>query len=132
MTQNPLKQKLARVLHRAPSPVAAAYLFGSRARGDAAAGSDIDIAVLLAGTDRGALLGPLSRLSGLLERELAKPVDLVDLRAAPPDLVHRILRDGELVLDRTPDERVAFEVRSRNEYFDLLPHLERYRTYRTA
>lgn len=132
MAQNPLKQKLARVLLRAPSTVAAAYLFGSQARGDAAAASDIDLAVLLTGSDRGVLLGPLSRLSGLLERELGKAVDLVDLRAAPPDLVHRILRDGELVLDRVPDERVAFEVRSRNEYFDLLPHLERYRTYRTA
>lgn len=132
MATNPLKKKLAATLQRAPSTVAAAYLFGSRARGDAAAGSDVDVAVLLTGADRGALLGPLSRLSGVLERELERTVDLIDMRVAPPDLVHRILRDGELVLDRIPDERVAFEVRSRNEYFDLLPHLERYRAYRAA
>lgn len=122
----PLKQKLMRVLQRAPAAVTAAYLFGSRARGDAAAGSDVDVTVLLAGSDQDTLLGPLTRLSGLLERELAKPMELVGMRATPSDLVHRILRDGELVLDGVPDERVAFEVRSRNEYFDLLPHLERY------
>lgn len=88
MATKPLKQKLARVLRRAPSAVVTAYLSGSQARGDAAAGSDIDIAVLLASADQGTLLGPLSRLSSLLERELGKAVDLVDLRAASPDLVH--------------------------------------------
>jgi hypothetical protein len=29
--------------------------------------------------------------------------------------------------DRDPSARIRFEVRVRNEYFDLLPHLLRYR-----
>jgi hypothetical protein len=48
---------------------------------------------------------------------------------AAPDLLHRVLRDGEILLDRDPSFRIQFEVRTRNEYFDLLPILRRYRRY---
>lgn len=112
--------------------LSAAYLFGSQARNDASRISDVDVAVLFAAGNQRTLVGPLSNLTGYLERVLGRPVDLVDLQTASPDLVHRILRDGELVLDNDPDERVEFEVRARNEYFDLAPHLERYRKYRAA
>jgi hypothetical protein len=43
------------------------------------------------------------------------------------DLVHRILVEGILVHERDRSRRIAFEVRARNEYFDMLPILERYR-----
>ncbi len=52
---------------------------------------------------------------------------LVVLNRAPPDLVHRVLRDGKLVLDRSPSKRIRFEVKARNEFFDLLPILRQYR-----
>ena len=55
------------------------------------------------------------------------PVDLVVLDSAPVDLVHRVLRDGRLLYDDDPSMRVRFEVRSRNQYFDLLPYLREYR-----
>jgi hypothetical protein len=32
-----------------------------------------------------------------------------------------------LLLQPDPSARIAFEVRARNEYFDLLPFLQRYR-----
>ena len=38
-----------------------------------------------------------------------------------------MLRDRQLLLDRDRSARLRFEVRSRNEYFDLLPVLQRYR-----
>ncbi len=38
-----------------------------------------------------------------------------------------MLRDGILVVDRDPSRRIEFEVRRRNEYFDLLPVLREYR-----
>jgi hypothetical protein len=41
--------------------------------------------------------------------------------------VHRILRDGKLLLDRDPPARIRFEVKARNEFFDLEPFLRRYR-----
>jgi hypothetical protein len=130
--QKEVNERLADELRQASAAVIAVYLFGSQARVDARPDSDIDVAVLLSGSGHGTLVGPLTELSGRLERVLGRTVDLIDLRTAPPDLVHRVLRDGELLLERDPDERVAFEVRSRNEYFDLLPHLERYRRHRAA
>lgn len=49
------------------------------------------------------------------------------MNRAPADLVHRILRDGELLIENDRSRRVRFEVARRAEYFDLLPVLERYR-----
>lgn len=57
-------------------------------------------------------------------------VQVVVLNTAPCDLVHRELRDGRLLADRDPSSRIRFEVHARNEYFDLQPHLERYRRSR--
>jgi hypothetical protein len=62
-----------------------------------------------------------------LERELSRPADVVVLNRAPADLVHRVLRDGILVCENDPSLRIRFEVAKRNEYFDLLPMLRRYR-----
>lgn len=107
--------------------VAAAYLFGSVARGTARAGSDVDVAVLLR-DDPGHTLASLQLdLEGELERAVGRPVDLIVLNRAPVDLAHRVLRDGKLLLDADPAARIAFEVRVRNECFDLLPVLDRYR-----
>jgi len=65
----------------------AVYLFGSQAGGQADAGSDVDLAVLLpvplAATRRWMLVEPLAELLG-------REVDLVDLRAAMPDSILRI------------------------------------------
>lgn len=58
---------------------------------------------------------------------LGRTVQVVILNAAPPDLVHRVLRDGASLLDRDPAARIRFEARARNAYFDLRPFLERYR-----
>ncbi len=52
---------------------------------------------------------------------------MVVLNRAPADLVHRILRDGILLVENDAAARVAFEVNKRNEYFDLLPNLREYR-----
>ena len=107
--------------------VAAAYLFGSVARGTAGRRSDVDVAVLYDGEPPPGFAGLGIPLGGELERLLGRTVDVVVLNQAPADLVHRILRDGRLLLDRNRSRRIAFEVRSRNEYFDLLPYLRQYR-----
>jgi len=130
-------RKLATNLQNALSttsvPLVAAYLFGSHARAEATSASDVDLAVLLdtAGRREG-LLGPLSRLRGELERALKREVDLVDMREAPPDVIHRILRDGVLLIEGDPKRRIEFEVQARNAYFDILPYLREYRQGRAA
>jgi predicted nucleotidyltransferase len=107
--------------------IAAAYLFGSVARGTATATSDIDVAVLFTAEPSGTLAGLHLDLEAEIERAVGTPVQLVVLNRAPVDLVHRVLRDGVLVLDRDPSRRIRFEVRARNAYFDLKPHVDRYR-----
>jgi predicted nucleotidyltransferase len=107
--------------------VVAVYVFGSVARGTARPGSDVDVAVLFPTTPEPTLLGRPLTLADDLRGALGCPVDVVVLNDAPPDLVHRVLRDGVLVVERDRAARVRFEVRLRNEYFDLLPYLQAYR-----
>ena len=125
-SDNRLIEQLRELLDRQPG-IACAYLFGSVARGEASASSDVDLAVLLEQPAADTLRGPLARLRLDLEDTLGRPVDLVAMETAPPDLIHRVLRDGVLLVDRNPNQRIAFEVRARNEYFDLLPYLAEYR-----
>jgi uncharacterized protein len=118
-----LRERLA----TAPPAVVAAYLFGSVARGTAGPHSDVDLALLLETSPPPTIEGHLFDYEAELERRLGAPVQLVVLNHAPPDLIHRVLRDGRVVLDRDASARIRFEVKSRNEYFDLLPFLRRYR-----
>lgn len=112
-----------------PGEAAAVYLFGSVARGDAGDASDVDVAVLFRSEPPAGLASLALPLEGELERRIGQCVQLVVLNRAPVDLVHRVLRDGVLVLDRDPGARIRFEVQTRNEYFDLLPLLRRYRRF---
>ncbi|MEM1416075.1 MAG: nucleotidyltransferase domain-containing protein [Myxococcota bacterium] len=107
--------------------VSAAYLFGSRARGTERPTSDVDVGVLFAQPRARGLVGLPTELEAALGEALSLPVQVIDLERASPDLVHRVLRDGILVSEADPSARVRFEVKRRNEYFDVLPHLERYR-----
>ena len=111
------------------SGLVAAYLFGSHPRGEARTGSDVDVALWL--HDAPATLDDLQLdLAADLERELGVPVDIVILNGAPSDLVHRVLRDGVLLVERDRSARVRLEVRARNDYFDLLPMRTAYRRRR--
>jgi predicted nucleotidyltransferase len=110
--------------------VAAVYLFGSTARSTARVDSDVDVAVLFHTSPPRTLHGPRLAIEGELERTLGAPVDLVVLNDAPVDLRARVLRDGRLLLDSDPSARIAFEVRTRNEAFDLESILTRYRAAR--
>jgi predicted nucleotidyltransferase len=122
-----IEDRLREILHAARADVVCAYLFGSYGRGEAGPRSDIDIAVLFQKDPDSRLdAGPLD-LEGDLERALGQPVQLVVLNRAPADLVHRVLRDGRVVLDRDRARRIRFEVAKRNEYFDLAQTRRLYR-----
>jgi predicted nucleotidyltransferase len=110
----------------------AVYLFGSVARGDAKGSSDVDVGVLLASDPPATLDAPQFALEAELERLLGAPVQVVALNRAPSDLVHRVLRDGRLILDGDRAARIRFEVRSRNQYFDMAPIRALYRRYPAA
>jgi len=107
--------------------IVATYLFGSIACGSARADSDVDVAILYSTAPEASLEGIPLDLEAELEKQLALPVQVVVLNTAPVDLVHRVLRDGRLLIDIDPSARIRFEAKARNEYFDLLPVLRRYR-----
>ena len=107
--------------------IAAAYLFGSVARGTPGPGSDVDVGVLYSEAPPLTLKGLGFGLEGQMEKLLELPVQLVVLNRAPVDLVMRVLRDGKLLVDRDPANRIRFEVKSRFEFWDLEPYLRMYR-----
>ncbi len=127
MSNENLEKRLTRALDGLPSRVVAAYLFGSEARGEATVRSDVDIAILLGEPRAKTLAGGGFDLAAELDSEIGRSVDLVLLNDAPVDLAARVLRDGRLLLDRDPGVRIRFEVKTRNDYFDLLPYLRQYR-----
>jgi hypothetical protein len=107
--------------------IVAAYLFGSVARGTATARSDVDIAVLYEVAPPATIDGLPVELERRIEKLVGRPVQVIVLNRAPVDLIHRILRDGVLVLDSAKSARIRFEVKARNQFFDLQPILARYR-----
>ncbi len=121
-----LRAYFAGEVHRRQG-LAAVYLFGSVSRGTARSDSDIDLAVLFESDPPRTIEGLGIELADDLARLLGRRVDLVILNRAPVDLIKRVLRDGDLIVDANPSRRIQFEVRARNEYFDLEPILKRYR-----
>jgi len=125
-----LEQRLVEFFQADPHGAAAVYLFGSVARGTAGSDSDVDVAILLTDTPPATFDAQPYGLEGELERHLGRRVEVIVLNHAPGDLRGRVLRDGRLVLDRDRSARIRFEVRTRNEVFDLEPILRRYRSPR--
>jgi uncharacterized protein len=107
--------------------IVAVYLFGSVARGTAGRESDIDLGLLYAEAPGSRLEDQPFALEAELSQALRRKVQCVVMNLAPADLVHRILRDQQLLIDRDPGLRIRFEVAARNRYFDVRPLQVRYR-----
>jgi predicted nucleotidyltransferase len=106
--------------------VAAAYLFGSAARGREA--GDLDIGILLAGPDAsGDDLEAEARLAAALrERMPGVRVDVRVLNRQSLAFRHNVLKTGRLLADNRRRERIDFEVRTTLAFHDLKPYLDRY------
>jgi predicted nucleotidyltransferase len=127
MDRNGTLEQIRETLAALGEDLVCAYLFGSAARGTDSSNSDLDLAVLLAKDPPPTLEGLNIQLADALAEATGRQVDLVVLNRAPVDLIHRVLRDGLLLLEPNRSGRIRFEVKARNEYFDLLPYLEQYR-----
>ena len=73
--------------------------------------SDLDLGLLLAEDPPSAFDGLPLDLEADLETHLGRPVQVVTLNRAPADLVHRVLRDGVLVLEDKSDAMPRIEIR---------------------
>jgi len=102
--------------------VAAAYLYGSVARGQATPLSDLDVAVVVAPDVPEAERGALQRrlIAALARRLPGRRVDVRLFDELPIAIRGRVLRDGRRVLDRDQVLRVREEVRTRMAYHDFL------------
>jgi predicted nucleotidyltransferase len=111
-----------------PRPeVLEAYLFGSRARQDSHAHSDVDVAVYL---DRSDLpetaYGYRAELASSLMTALASDaVDVVVLNEAPPLLYHRVLRDGIRLFARDLAATTTREGRALSRFCDYAVQLRK-------
>ena len=122
-----LPEKLRSLVAGAPADVVAVYLYGSQARGTASPDSDIDLGILLREAPPPKLRSTARTIESDVERAVRIPAEAVVLNTASADLIHRVLRDGILLLDRDRATRILFEVLARNEYFDPAPIRRLYR-----
>jgi len=105
-----------------------AYLFGSHARRQPWALSDIDVAVLLEDhpDDDHCFDMRLEIIGGLMDTLHVNDVDVLILNQAPPALRYAVLRDGVLLFCRERQAMIEFRVRTLNEYLDFKPILKRH------
>jgi predicted nucleotidyltransferase len=97
-----------------------AYLYGSRARSEARAHSDVDVAVYVADEEAFDQTGVAAELMSALGENA---VDLVVLNRAPPLLYHRVLRDGARILSRDLRATTVREGEALSRYCDYVPQL---------
>ncbi|AUX08401.1 nucleotidyltransferase domain protein [Halalkaliarchaeum desulfuricum] len=90
-----------------------ALLFGSRARGDSEASSDIDVALRFPkGTDEGERFRRRNRIDAALQAYADGFVDVSDIDRVPTPIAYRALQDGVVLLG---DERTVEAYRKRVE-----------------
>ena len=104
-----------------------AYVYGSYARGSIDFDSDIDVAVYLKSSD---VKGYISKEQELtIELVTIIHTDRIDLRilnVLPLLLQYHILKDGIPIFVRDDKERVDFETRVMNRFFELKPYIDEY------
>ena len=124
---DPLVAAMATAL-RPLEGVRVAYLFGSRARGDAREDSDLDVAVSFdprfdATDDRAreavrrAIVAALTDALGAV----GERADVVNLDRADSAVAFRAIREGHLLLARSESDRVRVEARVGRRYDDDAP-----------
>jgi predicted nucleotidyltransferase len=104
-----------------------AYLFGSLARGDDQAHSDVDVAVVVADAalDQPGL-GYQAEVGADLQQALARSdVDVLILNRATPLLYYSVLRDGLRIISRDLAATTRREGNALSRYCDDVPRLRR-------
>ena len=118
-TDSSLHAALGGALAEVPD-VAFAVVFGSFARGNPHAGSDVDVALGF-GPDRRPAAREIGAIVSRLEEATGRSVDIVILDYAPPGLAYRVFRDGVVVLARDRGALIERKVRAILEHLDFQP-----------
>jgi len=105
-----------------------AYLYGSYAQDTAHFESDIDVAVYLKSSDIKEYIKKEEELTIELVTKIHRDrIDLRILNVLPLLLQYNILKDGILIFVRDDRERVDFETKVMNRFFELKPYIDEYR-----
>ena len=99
-----------------PLPDSSSGSCSEPAPGARCATSDVDVGILIDGTDE-----IETRLRVELERALDRPVDLVRLDTAPPRLRFEIAKTGILLVEREPRAWPTFRARAMIDWWDWAP-----------
>jgi len=95
--------------------IAALYVFGSMATGRNRKKSDIDLAIIVRShIESMERVDMETEFSNLLHRD----VDLILFDQATPLMQHQILKNGHLLYEADPQERIRQEVCARRAYLD--------------
>lgn len=121
-----LVERMRPILERYPQ-IAAAWLFGSAARGELRPGSDVDVGILLrdprsTAADEYSMLGDLTARLEVVT--VPRTVDVVLLEHQGPVFAHEALIDGWLILEADRPRRVDFETRTVVRGIDFRPTWE--------
>ncbi|WP_425060402.1 hypothetical protein SCACP_10970 [Sporomusa carbonis] len=109
--------------------VTAVWLYNSIDQGTDLVNSTINVAVLFESEVTVEERCNLCRDIGInVEKISGQKVDVTDMETASLFMQWQVRNTGKLVVEKDRKKRVDFDVRSRREYFDFLPVLERYRT----
>lgn len=108
--------------------IVAVYLFGSYATGNEGPLSDVDIAILLdKEVPREEYFDKELDLIGIINNKLkTDEVSLVLLNSAPLTIKYGTLKNAKLLYCRDNTQRINFETKTLDMYFDFSPFLDQY------
>lgn len=110
------------------------YLFGSFARNQQRAKSDIDLAFLVDreqyAIDVFTCTAPLNLVAARMGMQLNQVVDVTILNSASLEIAYEIVAGGECLFERDPEKRLQYELKIRGMYFDFRPFLHELRRER--
>lgn len=118
---------LLRPAFAAHAEVAAAYVFGSVARGQARPDSDLDVGLVFARRNEDVRdhLDLIAQLADGISRLIGhERVDLVVLEPQGPIFCHKVLCDGRLIYEGDRDRRIDFESETIVRALDFRPTWE--------
>jgi predicted nucleotidyltransferase len=126
-TKNVLLKILKEVMKK-EQEVLFVYLYGSYVHNLKDSGSDIDVAVYLKHSNVNVSIKKEEELTHILITKLhTDKIDLRILNTLPFLLQYQIIKEGIPVFVREESERVDFETRVMNRFFELKPYLEEYK-----
>jgi predicted nucleotidyltransferase len=121
-------ENIRTALRNSPDLVAV-YLFGSMARDEAHALSDVDVAVLFADElSAAAVFAGTLEIGVILDEALRRPVGVIALNRAPPALCFQVLKHGRLLLEKDRTQRCVFVMDALGQYYDAKPYRDCHNT----